>query len=310
MSRLSQLSTYVASLAQESDPSEGGLVGFVTDLMEWLGAPGAGLAVALENLFPPIPSEVILPLAGFTASQGKMSLFAVIVWTTIGSVVGAMALYYIGVALGRDRVRAIAARLPLVKLSDVDRTEAWFIRHGAKAVFFGRMIPIFRSLISIPAGVERMPIPTFLLYTTLGSLIWNTVFVMAGYLLGESWHTVEAYAGTFQKIVIVVGALAVAGFVIARVVKTRRAQSATDGDGDVPPDGDITRRDGDIARPDFVEPYLPEAAVEPYTQPWAGNAGQGARGTVYGSARVPVHGAGTAPRGTLYGTPRRPADDS
>ncbi|MEV7231045.1 DedA family protein [Polymorphospora sp. NPDC051019] len=315
MSRLSQLSTYVASLAQESsDPSEGGLVGFVTDLMEWLGAPGAGLAVALENLFPPIPSEVILPLAGFTASQGKMNLFAVIVWTTIGSVVGAMALYYIGVALGRDRVRAIAARLPLVKLSDVDRTEAWFIRHGAKAVFFGRMIPIFRSLISIPAGVERMPIPTFLLYTTLGSLIWNTVFVMAGYLLGESWHTVEAYAGTFQKIVIVVGALAVAGFVIARVVKARRGQPATDGD-DVPPDGDVARPgdlarpDGDIPRPDFVEPYPPEAAVEPYTQPWAGTAGHATRGTVYGSARVPAHGAGAAPRGTLYGTPRRPADD-
>jgi membrane protein DedA with SNARE-associated domain len=158
----------------------------VTGLVETLGGPGAGLAVALENLFPPIPSEVILPLAGFAAARGDLNLASAIVWTTLGSVVGALALYGLGALLGRDRVRAIAARLPLIRLSDVDRTEAWFARHGVKAVFFGRMIPIFRSLISVPAGVERMPIGTFLLYTMLGSLIWNTTFVMAGYLLGEN----------------------------------------------------------------------------------------------------------------------------
>ncbi len=120
--------------------------------MDKLGAPGAGLAIALENLFPPLPSEVILPLAGFTAAQGRMSLVAALVWTTVGSVVGALALYGIGALIGRDRIRAIVARLPLVKLADLDRTEAWFARHGTKAVFFGRMIPIFRSLISVPAG--------------------------------------------------------------------------------------------------------------------------------------------------------------
>src|SRR5688500_1712669 len=106
------------------------LTDFATSLMERLGGPGAGLAGALENLFPPIPSEVILPLAGFAASQGRMSLPAAIGWTTLGSVLGALTLYYIGVALGRDRVRAIAARLPLVKTRDIDRTEAWFARHG------------------------------------------------------------------------------------------------------------------------------------------------------------------------------------
>jgi membrane protein DedA with SNARE-associated domain len=226
MIRLWHVSMHAGVLARQSDPSEGGLVGFVTGLVERLGGPGAGLAVALENLFPPIPSEVILPLAGFTASQGKMNLFAAIAWTTLGSVVGAVALYYVGVVLGRDRVRAIAARLPLVKLRDVDRTEAWFARHGGKTVFFGRMIPIFRSLISIPAGVERMPIATFLLYTTLGSLIWNTIFVMAGYLLGENWHAVEAYVGTFQNLVIAGCALAVAYFVISRLVRTRRDRMA------------------------------------------------------------------------------------
>ncbi|MDG4813899.1 DedA family protein [Micromonospora sp. WMMD956] len=212
------------TVAAGPEPGSDGPVGFVTGLVERLGGPGAGLAVALENLFPPIPSEVILPLAGFVASQGRMSLVGAIGWTTLGSVVGALALYWIGAMLGRDRMRAIAAKLPLVKLEDVDRTEAWFLRHGVKAVFFGRMIPVFRSLISIPAGVERMPVLTFLLYTTLGSLIWNTVFVLAGYLLGENWHVVEAYVGTFQNVVIAVSALAVAWFVVTRVRRSRAAR--------------------------------------------------------------------------------------
>ncbi|TDB70294.1 DedA family protein [Micromonospora sp. KC723] len=214
------------ALSASAPPSDGP-VGWVTGLVERLGGPGAGLAVALENLFPPIPSEVILPLAGFTAAQGRISLLGAILWTTLGSVVGAWALYGIGAALGRDRVRAVAARLPLVKLSDVDRTEAWFLRHGVKAVFFGRMIPIFRSLISIPAGVERMRIGTFLLYTTLGSLIWNTTFVMAGYLLGDNWHLVESYAGSFQRVVILVCVAAAGWFVVSRVRRARQARSAS-----------------------------------------------------------------------------------
>ncbi|MFE9207127.1 DedA family protein [Micromonospora sp. NPDC007230] len=269
MIRLCQVSMHIGLLAQESDPSQGGLVGLVTDLMERLGAPGAGLAVALENLFPPIPSEVILPLAGFTASQGKMNLFAAIIWTTVGSVVGAVALYFVGVALGRDRVRAIAARLPLVRLSDIDRTEAWFARHGVKTVFFGRMIPIFRSLISIPAGVERMRLATFLLYTTLGSLIWNTVFVMAGYLLGENWHAVESYVGTFQNLVIAVCALAVGYFVVSRVINVRRRRSATEND----------------LAPNKPEPYRSGTRAEPYGRSGADKSDPAVRGTVYGTPR-------------------------
>ncbi|MEV8023068.1 DedA family protein [Streptomyces sp. NPDC086554] len=161
-------------------PPADGIAGWATDLMDSLGAAGAGAAIALENLFPPLPSEVILPLAGFAASQGKFSIVEVLLWTTAGSVVGALALYAIGALLGRDRVVALAARLPLVKVSDIDRTEAWFQRHGTKAVFFGRMIPIFRSMISVPAGVERMRLPVFLALTTAGSLIWNAVFVLIG----------------------------------------------------------------------------------------------------------------------------------
>jgi len=201
----------------------GGIAGWAMELTERLGAPGAGVAIALENLFPPLPSEVILPLAGFTASQGDMSLVAALLWTTVGSVVGALALYCVGALLGRERTVAIAARLPLVKISDIEKAEAWFARHGVKTVFFGRMIPIFRSLISVPAGVERMPLGTFLLFTTLGSLIWNTVFVLAGYLLGENWHLVEDYMGIVSKVVVAVVVLVVARFVAVRL-RERRGQ--------------------------------------------------------------------------------------
>ncbi|MDA3646715.1 DedA family protein [Saccharopolyspora indica] len=209
----------------QPETATGGLVGWVTDLMEAIGGPGAGLAVALENLFPPIPSEVILPLAGFAAAQGSMSLLGAILWTTLGSVVGAVVLYYLGAWLGRERTRAIAVRLPLVKVADVDRTEAWFARHGTKAVFLGRMVPIFRSFISLPAGVERMPLLPFLVLTALGSLIWNTALVLAGYLLGRSWWLVESYIGIFQKVVIVAVLVAVVWFVATRIRRLRRARA-------------------------------------------------------------------------------------
>ncbi len=199
----------------------GGIAGWVIGLMETLGAPGAGLAIALENLFPPLPSEAILPLAGFTAARGDLSLTAVLIWTTVGSVVGAVALYAVGAMLGEERMMRLAAKLPLIKLSDIEKTQAWFARHGRKTVFFGRMIPIFRSLISIPAGVTRMPMATFLLFTTLGSAIWNTVFVLAGYYLGENWTVVEDYAGVLSNVVIVLVAVAVVWFVVSRLVRRR-----------------------------------------------------------------------------------------
>ncbi|MDJ0462913.1 DedA family protein [Streptomyces sp. H27-C3] len=198
---------------------------WITSLMDTMGAPGAGIAIALENLFPPLPSEVILPLAGFAASTGQMSLIAALLWTTAGSVIGALALYGVGALLGRDRTVAIAAKLPLVKVSDIERTEAWFQRHGTKAVFFGRMIPVFRSLISIPAGIERMPLPVFLGLTTLGSTIWNTLFVLAGYTLGENWADVTGYVSTYSKVVLVAAVLAVLLFVGVRTLRRPRARA-------------------------------------------------------------------------------------
>jgi membrane protein DedA with SNARE-associated domain len=221
------LTPTLATAAEGSASSLGPIGDWVVGLMESLGAPGAGLAVAIENVFPPIPSEVILPLAGFAASRGDLNLVAAIVFTTLGSLVGALALYGLGAWLGRDRLRRIAKHLPLVDVDDVDRTEAWFHRHGAKAVFFGRMLPLFRSFISIPAGIERMHLLKFALLTTAGSLIWNTVFILAGFWLGEQWHVVEQYSSILQYIVIAAVAAAVVWFVVKRVRKHRAGR--TDG---------------------------------------------------------------------------------
>ncbi|MGW5699978.1 DedA family protein [Amycolatopsis japonica] len=212
-------------LAQTASEPMGGLAGWAVSLMDALGGPGAAIIVGLDNLFPPIPSELVLPLAGFSASQGTFTLMEALVWTTFGSVAGAIIVYYLGLLLGRDRTRRWMAKIPLVKASDFDKTEAWFRKHGTKAVFFGRMVPIFRSLISLPAGIERMPFWRFLTLTTLGSLIWNTVFVLAGYALGESWHLVEEYAGFFQYFVIAAVAIALTLFVVNRLREKKRTNA-------------------------------------------------------------------------------------
>lgn len=203
------------------DEPTGGVAGWAVDLMEKLGGPGAGLAIALENLFPPLPSEVILPLAGFAANQGDLGLVSAILWTTLGSIVGALALYGVGAGLGRQRTRALAAKLPLVKIADIDKAEGWFARHGPQAVLIGRLVPVVRSLISIPAGVERMSVSLFLGLTAAGSLIWNSLLIIAGYQLGEQWHVIEQYVGVLQKVVIVVVVGAVAWFVFSRIRSKR-----------------------------------------------------------------------------------------
>lgn len=212
-------------LAEAANESMSGLAGWAVSLMDSLGGPGAALIVGMDNLFPPIPSELVLPLAGFSASRGAFTLVEALVWTTFGSVAGAIIVYYLGLLLGRDRTRRWMAKIPLVKTSDFDKTEAWFQRHGEKAVFFGRMVPIFRSLISLPAGIECMPFWRFLTLTTLGSLIWNTAFVLAGYGLGESWHLVEEYAGFFQYFVIAAVVVALALFVLSRLREKSRTNA-------------------------------------------------------------------------------------
>lgn len=204
------------------------IVEWVIELMKEIGGPGIALGIFLENIFPPIPSEVILPLAGFTAAQGHYTPVEAVLWATLGSVAGALLLYGIGAALGMDRLKVIAHRMPLVDVADIDKADAWFTRHGPKAVFFGRFIPGVRSLISIPAGIDRMRLTSFLGYTTAGSLIWNSLFVWIGYQLGDRYELVEQYMDPISKVVYVLIILAVLGTIAWMVRRSMRRRHDPD----------------------------------------------------------------------------------
>jgi membrane protein DedA with SNARE-associated domain len=212
------------TILQSAQPSDelSGVAGWAVGLMDAIGAPGAAVAIAAENLFPPIPSEVILPLAGFSAAQGAFTVAEAIIWTTIGSVVGALVLYLLGRWLGHDRLAAIARKMPLVRSSDIDKTTAWFAKHGWKTVLFGRFLPIFRSLISIPAGIERMPVLLFLGLTLVGSAIWNTIFIMIGVVLGRNFHIIEPYMDWLQWVVIGLVIVVLVWFVVHRMLQNRK----------------------------------------------------------------------------------------
>ena len=164
---------------------QGGITGFLLDLVDKLGAVGVGLTILIETVIPPIPSEAVLGAAGVLINDGRLSVVPVVLFATLGSVVGALVLYWVGRALGPRRSHAFLDRLPLVATEDVDRTFAWFERHGRSAVFFGRMVPIVRSFVSVPAGVLKMPLPQFLAFTTAGSLIWNSVLIGLGVAAGD-----------------------------------------------------------------------------------------------------------------------------
>jgi membrane protein DedA with SNARE-associated domain len=195
------------SLLAAAASDEGGITGFLLDLVETLGPVGVGLAILAETVVPPIPSEAVLGLAGVLINDGRMSVVPVILFATLGSVLGAIFFYYVGRALGPRRSHAFLDRLPLVETEDVDKTFAWFERHGRSAVFFGRMVPIVRSFVSVPAGVVRMPIGQFLLYTAAGSLIWNSVLIGLGVALGDLINEYLQYMDylVVGAVVIVVG---------------------------------------------------------------------------------------------------------
>jgi membrane protein DedA with SNARE-associated domain len=196
------------------------LAEWVTDVVEALGYPGLTILVALENVFPPIPSEVILPLAGFLTGQNRFSFPLVLIASTLGSLIGALLLYGIGAAAGQHRVRRLVERYgqwALLTPDDLTRSELWFDRYGPIAVFVGRLVPIVRSLVSIPAGYRRMPLLQFVLLTGFGSLLWNGALVSLGWAFGENWHIVERYIGWLQYVVIAVVALLVVRFVWQRL---------------------------------------------------------------------------------------------
>jgi len=196
------------------------LMTFVTGVVDRLGYVGLALMIALENVFPPIPSEVILPLAGFNVWQGNFSFPMTVLAATVGSVIGALVLYGVGRWLGEERLRGLVRRhgsKVFIKESDVDKAGAWFARHGAIAVLLCRLLPIVRSLISIPAGIEAMPIGKFVVFTAIGSALWNAALIGAGWALGTQWDKVEIVVGYLQWVVLVVGAILVLQFLRKRV---------------------------------------------------------------------------------------------
>ena len=204
-------------LAAASD--EGGITGFLLDLVDRLGPVGVGLSILLETVVPPIPSEAVLGAAGVLINEGRMAIVPVVLFATLGSVLGAIFFYYVGRALGPRRSHAFLDRLPLVETADVDRTFAWFERHGRSAVFFGRMVPIVRSFISVPAGVVRMPFGQFLLFSTAGSLIWNSVLIGLGVAAGDFVRNNLKY---LDYAVVAAFALGIGWLVYKRVQDVRR----------------------------------------------------------------------------------------
>ncbi|GBF04456.1 hypothetical protein DAERI_020053 [Deinococcus aerius] len=202
------------------------MTGWITALVDALGYPGIVLVMFLENIFPPLPSELIMPLAGFSASRGTLRLPGVILAGTLGSVLGALPLYWIGFALGKPRLVRLAQRyerLLMVRPADVERADTWFARRGPLTVLLLRLVPGVRSLISIPAGLARMPLPLFLLLTTLGTAVWTALLTLAGYLLGENYAAVERVVGPLGPVVLGTLVLAVLVFIVVRWRAERRA---------------------------------------------------------------------------------------
>jgi membrane protein DedA with SNARE-associated domain len=213
----------MSSLAAAASSDQGGITGFLLDMVERLGAVGVGFAILLETVVPPIPSEAVLGLAGVLINDGRLEIVPVVLFATLGSVLGAVFFYYVGRALGPRRSHAFLDRLPLVETADVDKTFAWFERHGRSAVFFGRMVPIVRSFISVPAGVVRMPIAQFLLYSAAGSLIWNSLLVGLGVAAGDF---VQANLKYLDYAVVAAFALGIGYLVLKRYRDVRRHRSA------------------------------------------------------------------------------------
>ena len=199
---------------------------WLVDMMTTVGGPGVGLAIALESIFPPVPSEVVLPLAGFTAAMGRLSFIEALIWATIGSLVGAWVLYGIARAIGMERIERIADAIPGTGSADVRKANAWFDRWGVASVLVGRVIPVVRSLISIPAGIARMNFLRFTCWTLLGSAVWNTFLIGSGYLLGDQWCSIQTFLDRFELIVLIIIAALVALLVarwIAAIARQRRA---------------------------------------------------------------------------------------
>jgi membrane protein DedA with SNARE-associated domain len=190
---------------------------WITSTMNSLGYLGIGLLMFLENLFPPIPSELIMPLAGFSVSKGTLSFVPVVLAGTIGTMLGAFPWYYLGRVLGEERIKAWIdrhGRWMGISAEEIDKSKRWFYRHGNIAVLIGRLVPGIRTLISLPAGFSNMPMPQFLIYSTLGTVAWVTLLTFAGYMLGDHYKVVEEYIDPISKLVLLALIVAVLVWIV------------------------------------------------------------------------------------------------
>ena len=180
----------------------------IINIMEQVGYLGVFLLIAIENIFPPIPSEVILVFGGFMTTYTSLNIPIMILAATLGSLLGAIVLYYIGKIFNKERLKRIVngkiGKVLRLKASDIEKADKWFDTKGNKTVFFCRFIPIVRSLISIPAGMSEMPMQKFLLYTISGSLIWNAVLIIVGSIVGDKWETIVGYLDNFSNIILII----------------------------------------------------------------------------------------------------------
>ena len=201
----------------------------VLSIMEQFGYFGVFFLIAVENIFPPIPSEVVLLFGGFMTTYSKLNLFGMIIFSTLGSTVGAIVLYYIGKILNKERLKKIVSgkigKVLRLKASDIEKADKWFDTKGNKTVFFCRFIPVVRSLISIPAGMSEMIMSKFLIYTITGSLIWNTVLLFVGSKVGENWKKIEQVMSQYSHIILIILIIAFIGFVIYHFSKKKKKKA-------------------------------------------------------------------------------------
>jgi membrane protein DedA with SNARE-associated domain len=199
------------------------MFGWITSFIGSMGIAGVALLMFVENLFPPIPSELIMPLAGFTAARGEMNFVLALAAGSFGSLLGAVFWYYIGLRVGAERLKRWSAkhgRWLTLSPEEIDQSCAWFHRHGGKAVLIGRLVPAVRTLISVPAGIAKMPFTPFLLYSAIGTIIWTALLAGAGYLLEHQYQKVSEWINPVSNVVI---GLLVCGY-IYRVATFRRKE--------------------------------------------------------------------------------------
>lgn len=198
---------------------------WITGLVQDLGYAGVGLLMLLENVFPPLPSELIMPLAGFVADRGQMNFWGAVAAGSVGSLAGAMAWYAVGRAVGERRLRAWIDRHGMwltLDCEDIDRAADWFRRHGAVAVLVGRLVPTVRTFISVPAGFERMPVATFVLFSAIGTVAWTVALAYAGRVLGANYTAVQGYLEPVTWVIL--GGFAV--LLVYRAIRQYRARRA------------------------------------------------------------------------------------